>query len=228
MELRFESVMGTQLGAVMLKTKIVAAMLCISSFYVFGQTVYDNKSLLDTNTNTTNTTTSVITSTNNGNTTSTNTNINQSSVVQESTNKNDTVQKIIQPPPTAVAPSMMSGGNPDLCATGTGGAMQTQVLGLSSGSTVRDLNCERLKLSKTLFDMGMKVAAVTLLCQDRRVFDAMWEAGTPCPYDGKIGDQAKVLWTNNPHQKPVLNKDTQNEKTSNSPGLFTRIMGWLF
>jgi hypothetical protein len=123
---------------------------------------------------------------------------------------------------------MMSGGNPDLCATGTGGAMQTQVLGLSSGSTVRDLNCERLKLSKTLFDMGMKVAAVTLLCQDRRVFDAMWEAGTPCPYDGKIGDQAKVLWTNNPHQKPVLNKDTQNEKTSNSPGLFTRIMGWLF
>ena len=210
----------------------MAAALCASSFVVFAQTTYDNKSLLDTNTTTTSTSnttsTSVITSTNNGNTTSTNTNINQSNVVQESVNKNDTVQKILQPPPTAVAPSMMSGGNPDLCSTGTGGALQTQVLGLSSGGTVRDLNCERLKLSKTLFDMGMKVAAVTMLCQDRRVFDAMWEAGTPCPYDGKIGDQAKNLWINNPNQKPTLNKDNQNEKTSNSPGLFTRILGWLF
>ena len=213
-------------------SKIMAAALCASSFVVFAQTTYDNKSLLDTNTTTTSTSnttsTSVITSTNNGNTTSTNTNINQSNVVQESVNKNDTVQKILQPPPTAVAPSMMSGGNPDLCSTGTGGALQTQVLGLSSGGTVRDLNCERLKLSKTLFDMGMKVAAVTMLCQDRRVFDAMWEAGTPCPYDGKIGDQAKNLWINNPNQKPTLNKDNQNEKTSNSPGLFTRILGWLF
>ena len=37
---------------------------------------------------------------------------------------------------------------------------------------VRDENCERLKISKTLYDMGMKVAAV-FLCQDRRVYDAM-------------------------------------------------------
>ena len=37
--------------------------------------------------------------------------------------------------------------------------------------------------------MGMKVAAVSVLCQDRRVYDAMEMAGTPCPFLGKIGDQ---------------------------------------
>ena len=55
---------------------------------------------------------------------------------------------------------MMSGGGNDLCATGTSGAVQTQIFGVSAGGAVRDINCERLKLSKTLYDMGMKVAAV--------------------------------------------------------------------
>ena len=30
---------------------------------------------------------------------------------------------------------------------------------------------------------------VSVLCQDRRVYDAMEMAGTPCPFLGKIGDQ---------------------------------------
>lgn len=209
---------------------LVAAMLCIGSFYSFAQTTYDNKSLVDSNTTTNNTTTStnIVTSTNtninSGHTTSTNTNIS----TQDTTNKNTVDQKITQPPPTAVAPSMMNSGNTDLCTTGVSGAVQTQVLGLSGGSSLRDLNCERLKLSKTLFDMGMKVAAVTLLCQDRRVFDAMWEAGTPCPYDGKIGDSAKQAWLANPNRLPQTNRDAENEKTNSNPGLFTRIIKWIF
>jgi len=108
---------------------------------------------------------------------------------------------------------MMSGGNSDLCTTGVSGAVQTQIFGVSGGGTTRDLNCERLKLSKTLYDMGMKVAAVATMCQDRRVFDAMLAAGTPCPYEGKIGEQAKVAWESNPDRIPVLEdhkKDKQN------------------
>jgi len=42
--------------------------------------------------------------------------------------------------------------------------------------------------------MGMKVAAVSVMCTDRRVFDAMMNAGTPCPYDGMIGKEAKTAW----------------------------------
>ena len=90
----------------------------------------------------------------------------------------------------------------DLCTTGVSGAFQGQVFGFSGGKTIVDQNCERLKLSKYLYDMGMKVASVALLCQDERVFKAMNMAGTPCPYDGKIGDDAKVAWSENPNKRP--------------------------
>lgn len=112
------------------------------------------------------------------------------------------------PPNSAVSPSI-SVMNNDICTTGVSGAVQTQILGVSSGATVRDLNCERLKISKTLYDMGMKVAAVSALCQDERVFSAMMNAGTPCPIDGKIGEEAKRLWEANPSLKPKA-EETQN------------------
>jgi hypothetical protein len=112
------------------------------------------------------------------------------------------------PPPTAVAPAITS-INSDLCAVGVSGAAQTQILGIAIGSTFVDKNCERLKLSKTLFDMGMKVAAVATLCQDERVFTAMMNAGTPCPVDGKIGDAARDIWQADPKRQPqkVKSKD---------------------
>ena len=84
--------------------------------------------------------------------------------------------------------------NNDLCAVGVSGAAQTQILGIAIGSTFRDKNCERLKLAKNLYDMGMKVAAVATLCQDERVFVAMLNAGTPCPINGKIGVEARKEW----------------------------------
>jgi hypothetical protein len=197
------------------------------------QTFNNNNVSTSTNTNTnvnTNTSTSTNVNTNNNinsgeqtfnnnnNTTSNNTNVNTST--SENTNRNiqsgemtnrnineTTVEQTLrQPPPTAVAPAMMSGGNSDLCTTGTSGAVQTQILGVSSGGTVRDLNCERLKNAKTLYDMGMKVAAVATLCQDRRVFDAMWHAGTPCPYEGMIGERAKTAWNENPDKIPQHDK----------------------
>jgi hypothetical protein len=110
------------------------------------------------------------------------------------------------PPPSAISPSVTNINN-DLCAVGYGGAAQTQILGISFGGTSRDFNCERLKLSKTLYDMGMKVAAVATLCQDRRIFDAMMSAGTPCPINGKIGAEAKEIWESTPSLIPELVKE---------------------
>ena len=92
----------------------------------------------------------------------------------------------------------------EMCIRDRSGAVQTQILGVSTGEMVRDENCERLKISKTLYDMGMKVAAVSVLCQDRRVYDAMEMAGTPCPFLGKIGDQATDEWKSNPDRIPPL------------------------
>jgi hypothetical protein len=123
-------------------------------------------------------------------------------------NESNTTTTVKSPPPTAVAPGITS-INSDLCAVGVSGAAQTQILGIAIGSTFVDKNCERLKLSKTLYDMGMKVAAVATLCQDERVFTAMMNAGTPCPVDGKIGEQAREIWDANPNRQPqkVKSKD---------------------
>lgn len=131
-------------------------------------------------------------------------------IVTDSTSRSvtESTTTIKSPPPTAVAPGITS-MNSDLCAVGVSGAAQTQILGIAIGSTFVDKNCERLKLSKTLYDMGMKVAAVATLCQDERVFTAMMNAGTPCPIDGKIGEQAREIWEANPSRIPqkVKSKD---------------------
>jgi hypothetical protein len=125
-----------------------------------------------------------------------------------SRNTNETTTTVKSPPPTAVAPTITSINN-DLCTVGSSGAVQTQILGMSFGTTTRDMNCERIKLSKNLFDMGMKVAAVSLMCQDERVFTAMMNAGTPCPIDGKIGEEARVAWDQQPHRRPQTDKSNR-------------------
>jgi hypothetical protein len=153
------------------------------------------------------------TNVNQNNSTSVSTNIQQGDMTNRNINETNITQRVIQPPPTAIAPAMMSGGGQDLCTTGSSGAVQTQVLGMSIGGTQRDLNCERLKLSKTLYDMGMKVAAVATMCQDRRVWEAMMAAGTPCPYEGQIGEKAKELWIANPQKIPQYDYITEKENS---------------
>jgi hypothetical protein len=117
----------------------------------------------------------------------------------DSTSNSTTTVK--SPPPTAVAPAITV-INSDVCAVGYSGAAQTQILGIAFGGSVTDKNCERLKLARGVYDMGMKVAAVSIMCQDERVFSAMMNAGTPCPVDGKIGEQAKAIWEAEPNRKP--------------------------
>ena len=116
------------------------------------------------------------------------------------TNNNSTI-----PVPSSSAPSM-SAYSQDVCVTGRSGGIQLPGVGLSGGTTVRDMNCERMKLSKLLNDYGMKVAAVAILCQDERVFEAMEQAGTPCPFEGKIGKSAKDQWKKYDVERPDYDK----------------------
>jgi hypothetical protein len=120
------------------------------------------------------------------------------------TSSGETTTNVNSPPPSAIAPGI-NFSNSDLCTVGVSGAVQTQILGISAGKTVRDMNCEKLKNAKTLYDMGMKVAAVSTMCQDPRIFQAMMDAGTPCPYDGMIGTEAKTAWEANPDKIPGEN-----------------------
>jgi hypothetical protein len=121
-------------------------------------------------------------------------------IVTESTNTStitsdgNMTTTIKQPPPSAISPQFSAGNNSDLCTIGVAGAVQTQILGISAGTTFTEDNCIRLKNAKVLYDMGMKVAAVSVMCQDKKVFSAMLHAGTPCPYNGQIGEAARLGW----------------------------------
>ena len=128
---------------------------------------------------------------------------NDTTSTTNSTTNNNNNTKV--PVPTASAPSM-SAYSQDICATGQSTGIQTPVVGFSSGSTTRDMNCERMKLSKLLNDYGMKVAAVAILCQDPRVFEAMEQAGTPCPFEGKIGGAAVKQWKKYDIERPDYDK----------------------
>jgi hypothetical protein len=108
-------------------------------------------------------------------------------------------------PSTANAPSVVV-NNSDICKTAASTAVQTQILGLATGVTITDENCERIKLSRSLYSMGMKVAAVSTLCADPRVFDSMWMAGTYCPYMGAIGEDARKGWEENSDLVPKGSK----------------------
>ena len=118
-----------------------------------------------------------------------------------STTNNTTNSDIRSAPPSASAPSYNS-MTQDVCAVGVSAGVQTFGFGVSGGKHVIDKNCERLKLARILNDFGMKVAAVAILCQDERVFESMIQAGTPCPIDGKIGKEAKALWSKYDHERP--------------------------
>ena len=118
-----------------------------------------------------------------------------------STTTNTTNSDIRSSPPSAAAPSYNS-MTQDVCAVGASAGIQTFGVGISGGKHFIDKNCERLKLARILNDFGMKVAAVAILCQDERVFESMIQAGTPCPIDGKIGKEAKALWSKYDHERP--------------------------
>ena len=114
---------------------------------------------------------------------------------------------------TRVVPSASSPGisamSQDLCVVGVGVGIQKPLIGGSIGITKRDMNCERMKLSKLLFDFNMKVAAVSILCQDARVFSAMAHAGTPCPFNGKIGGDALEEWNKYDQERPDYEEYTK-------------------
>ena len=133
--------------------------------------------------------------------TSTATTTYESGSTSTSTTTNTTNSDIKSAPPSAAAPSYNS-MTQDVCAVGVSAGIQTFGIGLSGGKHVIDENCERLKLARILNDFGMKVAAVAILCQDERVFESMIQAGTPCPIDGKIGKDAKALWSKYDHERP--------------------------
>ncbi len=143
--------------------------------------------------------------------TSTANNTYQSGSSNNTTTTNNSTSNMRSAPPTASAPSVTNAGS-DVCLAGASAGVQTFGIGVSGGKSFRDKNCERIKLSRELNSLGMKVAAVAILCQDERVFFAMEQAGTPCPFEGKIGKQAKAAWKKYDKLRPDYETYVQNLK----------------
>ena len=134
-------------------------------------------------------------------------------------------------PPTASAPSVVI-NNTDVCKSAKSAAVQTQILGISMGTTITEENCVTLKRAKTLYDMGMKVAAVSVMCAGSdQVFDAMMNAGTPCPYNGMIGDAAKEAWESDQLTADVAMVSEKtgeaNDDTAKGAGAVAGVLGLL-
>ena len=95
--------------------------------------------------------------------------------------------------PSAMSPSI-STMNPKICKTGVSGGANTGVVSISGGFTVEDENCVRVVKAETLSSLGLKVSAVSLMCQDEATWDAMEMGGSPCPFGGSLGDAARRAW----------------------------------
>jgi len=142
----------------------------------------------------------------------------------------DSSTKLTSPPPSAISPQI-NVSNSDLCTVGVAGAVQTQILGISMGTVYTEPNCLLLKQSKQLYNLGMRVAAVAILCEgDRKIFNAMANSGTFCPIDGLTGQAAKERWAEVPERWPdaeLNNKGEWNEgKKSQARGI--GAVGGLF
>ena len=124
---------------------------------------------------------------------------------------NSTSNKSTIPPPSANAPSYSSMSQ-DVCSMGISGSVTTSIVGVSGGKHFIDENCERIKLAKVLQDFGMKVASISILCQDARVFAAMEMAGTPCPFFKKLGDESKAAWKKYPELRPDYEEYIKREE----------------
>tara|TARA_R100000773_G_scaffold44669_1_gene47220 strand:+ start:6088 stop:6636 length:549 start_codon:yes stop_codon:yes gene_type:complete len=106
-----------------------------------------------------------------------------------------------QPPPSAIAPSVQSYSQ-QICSFPVVGSVSTSVVGISSGTTFTDWNCERRQLSNSLSKAGLKVASISILCAgSKEVWSAMLHSSTPCSiFDGEkalIGKDAIKYYKDN-------------------------------
>jgi hypothetical protein len=134
----------------------------------------------------------------------------QSGSSSNTTSTSNNSSNIKSAPPTASAPPLTNGI--DTCAFSLTGGVQTFGFGVSAGHTYVEENCQRIKNARELNTLGMKVSAVALLCQDPSVFTSMMSAGTPCPFEGKIGAEAKMLWLQYPELRPDYMAFQEREK----------------
>lgn len=73
----------------------------------------------------------------------------------------------------------------DTCMGSSSGSVNGPGFGVSVGSTWSDTNCKLLKNSRELWNMGMKAAAMALMCTDIANREALEITGFECPQSAR-------------------------------------------
>jgi hypothetical protein len=158
---------------------IIFALLCMSCLTSYAGDTSNSSSGVNaqSGSNSTNAGNSQnITFTSPPNTTSTNqTNVNSASTI----NGDQTIRNA----PNVNAPNLVTSN--DTCAIAMSGGVSIIGVGASFGTAYVDKGCERLKLSRELFNYGMRAASLALLCNDKDVKQALHDTGYECPVHKK-------------------------------------------
>ena len=116
--------------------------------------------------------------------------------------------------PSANAPAMQTYGQRS-CIIGLSGGFTVIGFSTSIGSYIEDEHCNRRLNAELLDRLNMKIASISLLCQDEDIFEAMLTSGTPCPvlHEGKslIGKEAM--------QVILDRRKNKTKKTSAKPSM---------
>jgi hypothetical protein len=101
---------------------------------------------------------------------------------------------------TAIGPALTSSN--DTCMGSTSAGVQGMSVGVSIGSTWEDHNCKMLKNSREMWNMGMRGAAIKLLCQDEDNRFALESTGIDC-------GETKQAWKDNGAKVAVVQRAPQ-------------------
>ena len=197
---------------------LVTFILTVSTVPAWGDSTNDDNDQTNSSGSNTQITGGYTSTTTNNNDGQTNTTTTTNTTSNSTTSNGSSI-----PVNSANAPSFSSMSQ-DVCSMGISGSITTGIVGIAGGKHYTDENCERIKLAKVLQDFGMKVASVAILCQDPRVHEAMEAAGTPCPWNGKIGAEAAAMWEKYPEMRPDYEEHLLKEKIIVAKALGTCIV----
>ena len=124
-----------------------------------------------------------------------------SNTTNNTTNSSSTNIPKANPVGSAIAPSM---GSINKCSMAVAGSVSSTFVGVSAGKSYEDRTCRLLSISQALFQMNLKVGALSLLCLEEsgEIFKALWHADNICPINGKLGAEAKAEWLKYPELIP--------------------------
>lgn len=95
--------------------------------------------------------------------------------------------------PSVGGPSLTTSN--DTCMGSTSGGANGAGFGISVGSTWTDEHCKRLKMSRELWNKGMKAASLAIDCMDSNVREALEMTGTKCPQSMTLEERQEAFGT---------------------------------